>query len=52
MALRIAYKNESSQTIAKTKKLSMDKDPVFLAGLREQIIKDHNRKVRNRSLSK
>ena len=28
------------------KKLPMDKDPVFLANLREQIIADHNRGIR------
>jgi|GEM_PF-7120036 len=28
------------------KKLPMDKDPVFLAMLRKEIIDDHNRKIR------
>lgn len=32
------------------KKLPMDKDPVFLAALRSQIIEDHNKKIREKKL--
>lgn len=33
------------EPVKKVKKLPMDKDPVFLAELRRQIIEDHNRKI-------
>ncbi len=52
MALKIAYKKDADEAIEVAKKLPMDKDPVFMANLRNQIIADHNRKIREKTLKK
>jgi hypothetical protein len=47
--MRIVYskiEKQGGEQPKQAKKLPMDKDPVFLANLEQQIIADHNRKVR------
>lgn len=43
--MKIVYKKGDEQSV-KTKKLPMDKDPVFIANLRRQFIEDHNAKIK------
>lgn len=47
--MRLVHVNETH--VKPIKKLPMDKDPVFLAQLRQEIIHDHNKKVRERKLN-
>lgn len=45
--LKVAYKKDGEQP-KEVKKLAMDKDPVFMANLRNQIIADHNQKIKEK----
>jgi len=42
----VHVQEDENKDEASGKRLPMDKDPVFLAELRRQIIFDHNKKVR------
>ena len=52
MKLRVAYKKDGEVAETSPKRLPMDKDPIFLANLRKQIIEDHNNKIKAKQLKK
>lgn len=45
--MKVAYKKGDAEP-KKVKKLPMHKDPVFLANLKQELIDDHNKKIRQK----